>query len=258
MENRFWLVLNTNYHFDSDDSARELLALLATTQGIAKPSHFDRNEPIRKALTAKSEADAIAMLCGSPTRKLGSVMLRSKDNTFSADIKWNSNKPLRWLLELTGDHFGSSEGWQDMISFFAKLCTQFPSIAGGAAPYDDWKAKHWRDIVSPGGAEGIEKVGFDFKGALTGTYWLTVLGPEAVAHFGKASLQALPIHQYIDLGAGGALLVLRPDPLAPALDARLAHDRAIAAALGQDYFFDIAAADRELKLLPGMVPGLGM
>ncbi len=252
MENRFWLVLNTNYHFDTDASAQALLALLAAAQGIASPSHFDRNEPIRKALTAKSETDAIAMLCGSPTRKLGSVMLRSKDSSFSADIKWNSSKPLRWLLELSGDHFGTEEGWQDLIGFFAQLCAQFPGIAGGVAPYEDWKAKHWRDILSPGGVEGIQKVGFDFKGPLTGIYWLTVLGPEAVAHFGKASLQALPIHQFIDLGAGGALLVLRPDPHAPALDVRLAQDRAIAAALGQDYFFDIAAADRELKLVPGL------
>ncbi len=252
MEHRYWLILHSRHAFKTEAEAKRLLDFLEQAKGIAQPSYFDKNEPIGKALNAKTQPNAVALLSGAPVHKLGSVMLRSKDDRFLADIKWHSTKPLKWLLEFKGDALGEQAGWQALIAFAEEISKEFPAIAGGCAHYEDWKAKHWRDVVSAGGAAGVQKVGFDFRGPLTGVYWLTILGADAVAHFGKAKLQALPVHACMDLGAGGVMLVMRPDPLAPALAERLTQDRAVAAALGSEYFFDITNAERELKVIPGL------
>ena len=252
MKEAFWFCLHTRHKLDSDPKVAALMDLLGAADSPARPAFFGAVEPVKKKLDAKTMADARAMLAGMPKRNAGSVMLRSKDDSWLSWIKWNATRTMTWQFYLDDSLLQTAAGLQQLQDFFAKLCAQFPAIAGGGAPYEDWKAKHWRDVLSPGGVPGVQKVGFDYRGPLTGVYWLTILGADAVAHFGKAMLQALPIHACVDLGAGGVMLVMRPDPLAPALAERLAQDRAIAAALGSEYFFDITDADRELKVIPGL------
>lgn len=252
MADQFWFQLHTRCKLDSDALVEAMFEQLAQPGSLVVPAFYNAVEPVKKVLNAKSMPEAQAMLAGLPKRTGGHVMLRSKEPSSIAWLKWNAQRPMTWHFYIDGGHMQSPAGGAALIGFFQALCSRFPGLVGGGAPQADWQAKHWRTVVSPGGAQGVQKKGLDFRGFITGVYWLTVLGPEAVAHLGKARLQALPVHACLDLGAGGLLLVLRPDPLASALEARLAHDREIASLIGADYIFDIADPDRELQKVPGL------
>lgn len=252
MKDQFWFCLHTQHKLDSDEEVTDLMDLLSEPGSFTAPSHFGAVEPVKKVLDASSKPEALAMLAGGERRNAGNIMLRNKDSNCLSWIRWHSTRTCTWQFFLDPSLLQTPKGLADTLTFFTKLCSRFPGLVGGGAPYEDWQAKHWRKVVSAGGAQGMQKIGFDYRGPITGIYWLTVLGTQAVAHFGTDRLQALPVYKCIDLGEGGLLLVLRPDPFASALDARLAQDRAIAAAIGSDYIFDIADADRQLKLVPGL------
>lgn len=250
MEGQFWFCLHTRHQLNTDSEVAALMDLLCAPDSPVLPAFFGAVEPVNKVLDGDSWAEATALLAGGSKRNAGNIMLRTADTGCLSWIRWHSSRATTWQFFIDQSLLRTENGLGELKGFFAKLCERFPAIAGGGAPYEDWQAKHWRKVVSPGGAEGIQKIGFDFRGGLTGVYWLTVLGQEAVMHFGKEKLLALPVHECIDLGAGGVMLVLRPAPFAPALAARLAQDREIAGILGRDYFFDIAEAEREVKMMP--------
>lgn len=219
--------------------------------GLVPPAtKWGVTEPIRKPLNAKTTADAVAQLSGAPHHKNGGILLQSKDELITLNLRWHPTRVSRWLIEFQGDQWCSTEGQATLIAFTRAIASAYPCIAGGLAPYDDWMAKHWETIVLPNGVESMYKRGYDFEGAITGLYWLTVLGPEAVAHIGRERLLALPIDGHEDLGAGGMLLRMRPDALQPALADRLSQDRALAQALDDDAIFDIERQDRTLRPIP--------
>ncbi|HEX2898877.1 MAG TPA: hypothetical protein VHS96_04060, partial [Bacteroidia bacterium] len=140
MENRFWLILYTRHGLGTEAEAARLLDFLDQSKGISQPGYFDKNEPVRKVLNAKTLPAAVAMLSGAPKYKLGSMMLRSKDSAFLADLKWHSTKTAKWLIEFSGAAYADPAGWQSLIDFCSRLCRAFPALAGGCAPYEDWNA----------------------------------------------------------------------------------------------------------------------
>jgi hypothetical protein len=125
---------------------------------------------------------------------------------------------LSWLFTLVGD----------LPVFFGYGCTE-----------DEFAAKHedveeLDDGTSAEGAVGVSAE--ELEHYLPGVYWLTILGPEATAHF-EPKLGQLEGVRVERLEQGQAAIVLDEPVVAKEMEQRLRVEEDVASALGAEYFF---------------------
>jgi hypothetical protein len=229
---------------DAPKKAHALLDLFVKRGGALSPDRFGETEPVRQKLAGPGMATAAKLLADEG--RSGWILLKGPKHKFVASLRWSTAAATEWFMQLNEEYLAKPANVEALIEFLAMLCREYPIVYGGVAPQAEWEAKNW--IIERSEAyDRTVRVGVDVESCLPGIYSITVFGPEAVHLFGREKLSSLPSTRAVDLGAAGLILVVRDRPLDGALKDHLRQDADIIAALGPDYFFDLARPDRRCK-----------
>jgi hypothetical protein len=150
------------------------------------------------------------------------------------------------------------------VEWLVALCEAQPVLFGRVCPRDEYTRKHEIVTSVPGGRRrGV--VGDtipEFQRFLPGVYWLTLFGPELTASFDFDPVRAIDGVTVRELAGTQTAVFADAAPfVGPVeLERRLRVEKEIAAALGDDYFFDRDRPDRLLRPVPALkatLDGLG-
>ena len=249
------VTLYTRHEFDSPEKAAELFSFFDEAGSPFKPARFDSREPVSRVYDPAELSEPAGLLSRPPNFKHGGIMLKGAKYRFLAWITWRAGDINQWYMWLGEKFFDRARGVEEFTGFIARFCERFPVLFGGSCPDEDWGAKHYHVIDGPGRGTTKFKIGEELDKCLPGVYWLTVLGPQLVEHFGRERIESLPVWRVLDLGAGGLGLVLRDSPYRPELSERLGHDAEIMRLLGEEYFFDVSQRKRPCKPIPSVTEG---
>jgi hypothetical protein len=143
------------------------------------------------------------------------------------------------------------------LEWIVALCDAVPMLFGFACALADHDRKH--AVVTEyiqgrrHGSTGSSRP--ELYEFLPGVYWLTLLGPQLAAALDVARAAALPGVTVRELAHGQRAIVAGDSPFDDNA-ARREHERAIAAALGDDFFFDRDRTDRTLHAVPAFADAL--
>jgi hypothetical protein len=245
--------LFTRHQFKSEEDAAALFKLLNEIDGAFMPSHFNSHEPVRRIYDPNDLTAPSKLLAGSSEFRSGSIFLKGQKHKLLYWFKWSESSISSWHIWLDDKFFERPERTDEFLNLMVRLCESFPIIYGGVAPQEDWEAKHWFTTDLPGGGTSSAKVGLSLEGCLPGVYWITLFGANLVSYFGHSKIKDLPTYRTIDTGSGGTLLMLRENPLSPALSQRLLHDSQVMDLLGRQYFFLIDDRKDTCQPIPGII-----
>src|SRR5215203_3191457 len=182
------ITLFTKHRFETKKKAREFFAFL--NKSIFTPSRFGDYETAREKFDAKDLEFPVELLSGAPEYRSGEIFLKSEKPKSLMWIRWSVSGISEWYFEIDDKYFKKPEQVPAFIEFLAKLCETFPVVFGGAAPEEDWEAKHWLTEEDEEG-ETSQKLGLSLESCLPGIYWITIFGEELIKHFGKKKLEQL-------------------------------------------------------------------
>jgi hypothetical protein len=147
--------------------------------------------------------------------------------------------------------------WDERLRAWAlSLFGELPVLYGFACPQVEHDAHHLHNRLTSRGGEvsGYEGTTAEFPAFLPGIYWLNLIGPELGAGLPLAKLGSLA-GAGLDVRPGGkAVVSLDGPPFVEDLGLRLALSRKVAAALGDDYFYDRDRPGRRLRTVPTLEP----
>jgi hypothetical protein len=180
----------------------------------------------------------------------------------------------RLLLALTGDGVRGTLDWSKLVGlqlwvdrrrvdeplrqWAIGLFRELPVVYGYACTTDEFDAHHYHERPTSRGAAiyGHQGTALKFPEYLPAVYWLNLFGPELTAGLALANVDAIAGVHRETVDDNKSVLSLDGPPFVEdaALDARLALSRRVAAALGDDYFYDRDRPDRALKMVPTLEP----
>lgn len=233
------VILFTNHQFNTQDKASALFEFLNKMDKLFVPTRFDIKEPVRKVYQKHDLSEPIKFLSGYPDHLNGDIFVKGDKFKFIARFNWSKSTISTWQMYLENEFFSQPGRIEKFIQFIAEICKHFDIIYGGAAPEEDWDAKHWLTSDLPSGGTSSKKLGLSLERCLPGIYWLTIFGKRLVEHFGREKIQNLPSYRVVDLGKGGILVMLREKAFDSSLPERLHDDSEVVEFLGRNYFFDI-------------------
>lgn len=251
----FTVSLYIGYQLDRPEKAVELLEFFNEQGGVFAPVRYGPREPLKKVFDPDDLGEPAQLLSRSPEHSAGSIWLKGAKHRSLAWIKWSAGDVSSWDMFLDDKFFARPAQTAQFIEFLAELCRRFPVLYGGAAPSEDWDAKHWKVERGPTGGEALRKMGLELDECLPGVYWATIFGAKCVKTLGRAKIEGLDAHRIVDLGPGGLLAVLREHPFKPERDERLRQDKMAMRALGERYFFSIDDPAKGCKAIPGVTRG---
>jgi len=234
---------------DTPYKAGELLEFFGGKGSPFAPNRYGRSEEAKQKVDRKNMSDPAEILSGAPGAPGGSIFLKGAKFKFQASLQWSRTGISDWYIELDDKFFDEAERTEQFVDFIARLFTKFPAAFGGAAPEEDWKAKHWLIETTKYG-EVHRKVGLELGQCLPGIYWLTIVGEMFVEQWGKDKLSQLPVHRVVDLGGKGLLLVVRESPYSGSQTERQRQDKQIADRIGAQFFFDITNPEKKCSGVP--------
>jgi hypothetical protein len=210
---------------------------------------FGRTQPYKFQLGADVEA---AHELFDADRQL---LFGTRDKTFGGSVKRTTYGLNRWHVRIPRGQ------WQPAwIDWLIELCTAKPVLFGKLCSFAETSAKH---EVIQAFAEGRSR---SQTGAsipelyeyLPGVYWFTVFGRELTEGLDIDAIRGFEDVRIRDLGSGQLALQLDSDPFSGGaeLEERIVRENQIAAALGDDYFFDRDRPQRTLKQVPAFAATL--
>ena len=182
----------------------------------------------------------------------------------------------RLLLALSGDGVRGTLEWDKLFGvqlwvdrervdeqlrqWAIDLFRDFPIVYGYACSNDEFDGHHYheRPTIRGAGARdyGHQGTALKFPEYLPAVYWLNLLGPELTAGLPLASVDAIEGVRRDTVAEGKTVLSLDGPPFVddPTFDARMALSRKVAAALGDDYFYDRDRPERTLRTVSTLEP----
>lgn len=201
------------------------------------PDRWGPAEPARTEFDSKDlETPARALSVEGNT-----LILAGKEPRFLAFLNWQAKRkhPWFWTLDLSKE-FLSGDMPAQAAKFVTTLCEEADAVFAAGALVGDWFEKH--DVLD---AEGkmTRRVGasFEIGMGLPGVYWYTFLGKQAREMLDVAALRSIEGLDLLADKADGTAWLTYGAPDAETAAWRREREAACVAALGGDYFFDLAA-----------------
>lgn len=164
---------------------------------------------------------------------------------------------LEWRKLITFDAWVRMARWDERLRAWAlSLFCELPVLYGFACSTDEYDAHHLRSRLTGRGGEvsGDKGTTAEFPAFLPGIYWLNFIGAALAAGLPLARLESLAGVGFEVWPRGKAVLSLDGPPFVEDLGPRLALSRQVAAALGDDYFYDRDRPERQLRTVPTLEP----
>jgi hypothetical protein len=211
--------------------------------------HFDSVERARRPFKSESQEAALELF-----EDEGMLFVRGADDftaMFTDGMEgvavWNFWWDVKVMMGAKRD------SW---LAWIYRLSRELSLYYGFGCPVAEYSAKHTVVEQVPGGTATGETGGShdDFFRYLPGLYWLTLFGPELVAHFG-AKLDNLPESSVVELDGSRAVL-LNGSVIPENMEDRLRLQARWASHLGADHFFDRERPKDDLKPVPTLVAAI--
>jgi hypothetical protein len=234
----------TRERFNTPAKAKKALKFLSKASPAFEPTAFGSSEPIRVPFTPANWAEAVELLSGGEGGLSGDILLKCGKSKGILWIRWSSGREIQdWSLTVPSPYLRGSAFTGEFVEYLRLLSGIAPLLFGGASTRADWERKHLQRTNE----STMSKQGVDLGPCLPGVYWFTIFGQKLREHF-RTRLEELSVEERIDLDNGAAGIILTPRPDA---DSALLRERekAVTAALGGDYFFDINQPNKTCKKL---------
>ncbi len=249
---QFWAF--TRATFPTPESAVPLLRTFIDAGAPFVPTHYGEVEPVRTPFDPDAVLTPARVLSDRPR----DLFLKRSRPAMEASLTWMVNRQRSWIwtVRLTAAWLKPATcGPERLAKFFMDLCAGFPPVFAFCATNADLARKHTLHSPTTGDDLGMRGMILNPGEGLPGVYWLTFFGPELVSFFGKDRLLALDVHQIFDCGASGVGILLQGSPDAGTPGSREGLESRVLAALGKEYFFDIAEAAKSKPAARTPVPG---
>ena len=219
------------------ERAERLIRCFVNADEPFVPSRYGSHEPLRSTFDASDLIFPARMLSERPR----TLLLQRVRPRYDAFLTWmiDRDRPWLWNIDFAAAWLQPKLcGPLRLTEFLVAVCTEFPPVFAGCATSGDRSLKH--TVRRPG--EHIEGMILNPGEGLPGIYWLTFFGPDLVAFFGRKRLLALDVHRIFDRGDSGVGILLQESPIEGTPELRRERESAVVAALGAEYFFDLANA----------------
>jgi hypothetical protein len=210
-------------------------------------ARYDQVERMKNVYAAGAADDGYRLFSDLNVliRGQGSLAMLSSTEHFDPVLVWSL-----WLGagELTPPRL---DRW---LEWLARLFVLAPTLFASGCMGVEFTAKHHLSVEYAPGQWRSDDPGWRgrvFGQALPGVYWLNYYGKEITSELGERirDNENLVVR---DLGEGRLLALLDEPPLAADAKPRVTRERAIAAQLGAEFFFDIAAPDAAKRQVPAL------
>jgi len=231
----------TRASFPTPQSALPLLEAFVEAGEPFIPSRYGAYEPLRTPFDAGALLAPARMLSDRPC----DLFLKRSRPSMEASLTWKAGRARPWIWSVR-----MSSAWMKpstcaparLTTFLVELCARFPPVFAICATTADLARQH--TVYSPTTGEDLGMRGLVLGPGegLPGVCWLTFFGPELVAFFGRERLLSLDVHRVFDRGPSGVGVLLQESPHAGTPVTRQRLESAVVAALGQEFFFELAGA----------------
>lgn len=219
------------------DRAQHLVELFADDDRL-RPDRWGSTEPAKTAFDRK---DILP-----PARALSvegnTLVLAGRKPRFLAFLNWQAKRrhPWFWTLDLSKEFLGQHES-SHLTQFVTSLCEEAEAVFAAGAVVSDWFAKH--DVLDAQGKLARRAgASFEIGMGLPGVYWYNFLGKSARQALDVDALGSVKGVEILADDAEHTAWLTYPLPDSETDGWRREREAACAAALGKDYFFDLAAA----------------
>jgi hypothetical protein len=208
-------------------------------------ARYDQVERMKNVYAAGAAGDGYRLFSNV------NVLIRGQGALAMLSSTEHFDPVLVWSLWLGSDELNPPrlDRW---LEWLARLFVLAPTLFASGCMGVEFRAKHHRSVEYAPGQWRSDDPGWRgrvFGQALPGVYWLNYYGKEITSELGQRirDNESLVVR---DLGEGRLLALLNEPPIAADAKPRVTRERAIAAQLGAEFFFDIDEPDAPKRQVP--------